>query len=482
MCILNATGKVCDDLKASKGTIPFDCCVHEGPPTFKAQARQTWWSRGARLASLAAQPFSGAQPALQPATSLCAESRSESRYGSFDAGNAYKHTEALSYPRLVGTPGERRAARYIHRQLAALGLSVTREWFRLSIFPSEVGSRLIFLMGTLLAISAALLTPSWPAVSACGWALVALLVNAPWRLSGFVGRRWPPATVSANLLASLPKSPEADAPARVVFMAHYDSKSQLYPTGVRVGLVCAVTMLCLLLAILGIAVAVGFPQALTAGAALNCSIAVAVLLAVLAANVTGNRSPGALDNASGVGTLLELAHGWRPQADAPLDVVWVATGCEEAELNGARNVLERHQSWWQEKPTLLINLDSVGAGARVYLAGDQQGLGLAETAADELGILHARLRVLGAGMDHEPFTAANLPSLSILGDVVGKSLAMHSSRDNPSILERPALDRAGQLAAHIAWCWGRMHQSAARNSLTRACTCWTASSALRPDR
>jgi hypothetical protein len=182
----------------------------------------------------------------------------------------------------------------------------------------------------------------------------------------------------------------------------------------------------------------------------------------LVANVTGNRSPGALDNGSAVGTLLELARSWRPLPGAPVEVVWVASGSEEVGLDGARHFLRLRKAWWREKPTLLINLESVGAGARVYLAGERQALRLAESVAGEFGLPQGRLRVLGAGMDHEPFAARGLAALSILGDVVGKSFALHSRRDDMGLIEPAALERAGRLAAHLAWRWAEMHRPAVR--------------------
>jgi hypothetical protein len=245
----------------------------------------------------------------------------------------------------------------------------------------------------------------------------------------------------------------------VIFTAHYDTKSQLLPTGVRVALVTGTTGICLLLALLGLTAAAGLHGVLPeARAWLLAGVVVACVVGLLV-NVTGNRSPGAMDNGSAVGVLLELARCWRPRPEAPVEVVWVATGSEEVELDGARHLLREHGSWWQEKPTLLINLESVGAGARVYLAGEAGALRLAREAARDLKLAHASLHVLGAGMDHEPFAACGLPAVSILGDVVRKSFALHSRRDDLPLIEQPALERAGLLAAHLAWRWAALHQA-----------------------
>ena len=72
------------------------------------------------------------------------ESRTLTEPSSFDARRAYRHTRELCYPRRVGTRGERRAARYIAREFASLGLRCTRERFAVSQFPAEVGSRVVF--------------------------------------------------------------------------------------------------------------------------------------------------------------------------------------------------------------------------------------------------------------------------------------------------------------------------------------------------
>src|SRR5207253_5625864 len=120
-----------------------------------------------------------------------------------------------------------------------------------------------------------------------------------------------------------------------------------------------------------------YPPLLATSGPWRMASVVLILLAGLTANFTGNHSPGALDNGSAVGVLLELARSWQPQSDAPVEVVWVATGSEEVELDGARHLLRTHADWWEEKPTLLINLESVGAGSHVYLAGEPRALGLA---------------------------------------------------------------------------------------------------------
>src|SRR5438105_6212759 len=138
----------------------------------------------------------------------------------FDSERAYAHTQALCYPRRVGTPRERRAARYIWREFAASGLACQREPFQVSHFPAEIGNRLAFVLAGLLAVGGVLLFRIQPAVAALCWVAAAVVTNSPWRLGKLFGTTWRPCTTSHNVLAALPKA-TTEAPARVIFMAHY---------------------------------------------------------------------------------------------------------------------------------------------------------------------------------------------------------------------------------------------------------------------
>jgi hypothetical protein len=114
----------------------------------------------------------------------------------FNHKHAYDHTKALCYPRRVGTPRERRAARYIWRHFNALGLAWEREPFRVSHFPTEIGNRLAFVVAGFAVLLGVALLPNYPTLAIPCWLLAAFGVNAPWRLSRLFGTSWPPCTTS----------------------------------------------------------------------------------------------------------------------------------------------------------------------------------------------------------------------------------------------------------------------------------------------
>ncbi len=74
---------------------------------------------------------------------------------------------------------------------------------------------------------------------------------------------------------------------------------------------------------------------------------------------------GAFDNASGVGLLLELARALR-DTPTPYTLVFVAFGAEEAGEKGSRHFVAAMSARDRADTLLMIDLDSVAAGDRVY--------------------------------------------------------------------------------------------------------------------
>ncbi|MCJ7659919.1 MAG: M28 family peptidase, partial [Anaerolineales bacterium] len=132
-------------------------------------------------------------------------------------------------------------------------------------------------------------------------------------------------------------------------------------------------------------------------------------------------SPGANDNASGVGVVFGLAQHLAQEPLAHTEVRLVFTGCEEAASYGIVSFLDSHASELG-KDTVYIIIDQVGFGHLCYLTSDglvrkhtthPHALELARTAADTQHDVITTERVGLAYTDAVPATKRNLVALTL---------------------------------------------------------------------
>ncbi|HEU4585479.1 MAG TPA: M28 family peptidase [Gemmatimonadaceae bacterium] len=251
---------------------------------------------------------------------------------------ARRHLERLAaVPRPAGSPAETAARDYCAEVLRSLGFEVSEEPFEFSTLPGRFGT-------PLCGAAAIAMMAAAGHVGFRGHAKGALLVLAiggvavlvvAWWLARFGVLELPWSRQrSVNLAAvrrakRLPATPGGSADPDVWLVAHLDSKSQPLPIAIRalgVMLSLAVWVIALVVSVLQIA---GMPLS-----AWWPAITVAGVLAgvPVAATVVGSRSPGALDNASGVATVLIAAE------ESPTDrsIGVLLTSGEELGLAGAR--------------------------------------------------------------------------------------------------------------------------------------------------
>lgn len=162
------------------------------------------------------------------------------------------------------------------------------------------------------------------------------------------------------------------------------------------------------------------------------------------------QAPGANDDASGVGMMLELARLAGTRAPAT-QVVFVAFGAEEPRGGGdddhhygSRAFVERLGASG-EGLVGAVSLDRVGIGDEVRVCTG--GLGPRVLARAFL----ARARALGIeadscenrASDHWPFEKAGFAGVRLLG---ADDPAYHTARDLPNVVERAQIARIGRLA------------------------------------
>lgn len=378
----------------------------------------------------------------------------------FDGHRALAHISKLAdMRRLPGTPGERQAQAYLRGVGEDIGVPMRPEEFAYSSVPLT-----LFLPGVCLLLAALCLVGSltylW-GTALCiipgALLLIAILLAFRWSAAfesfgaaGGTGR-------SLNLLGEIKAR---DPRGAVVLSAHYDSKSQTMPVVVRAAFYIlgftGAMLLGLALVIVGIMKAAG-SGALGNSAGFYVSLFPVFFLVLLVFNFTGNKSPGALDNASGEAVILEAARVLAAQPLENLDVIIASFGCEEVGLCGSVNYLLAHEEELTGRPTYMLNFDMpFSPGGNLYINtgfelppvySSEHLCELAREAAGEMGFEMKGIYLpVGAAADHMPWVKHGIEATGF----VGAATYIHRKSDSLERINREALRRAGEIALRVA--------------------------------
>jgi hypothetical protein len=311
----------------------------------------------------------------------------------FSPQQALGFARALARPRRVGSSGDQAAAAEIVDLMTEFGYKVEQQSFQ--FYASLHGwIRLELVIGALLIITMMILhsLSSWvrflPAILII--ALISLVnplhrwvqsasillearprLTAGARLLSWIG----PCYTSTNIVATSTELQKADFVPHLLLMAHYDSKSQTLPLPLRMGLFAlfilggfsSATLMILSLLLPSLATPIPYIA--------WSSLLPGILLITMK---VGNDSPGATDNASGVGLVLHLAENLATNKDLfqKLRVDFLFTAAEEEGLMGAQAYVVMNKSMLQSQAqsggVYILNFDGIGAKGRLLLNGTSQ--------------------------------------------------------------------------------------------------------------
>ena len=377
----------------------------------------------------------------------------------YDAKRAYHHIRQLAFPRLVGSTGEADARAYIVKQFTELGLHVVKEPFYFTKFPAEVLPRI--LCGLFVPV---VLSVPWfgerfpiPVCLACLLSLSVAMFCTQWqkRFEGLydVGRRH----YSENIIATNSAEQNSKTPV-LLFVAHYDSKSQVLPIAVRAvayGIAILGIMVLTAATVVKVITFTWLPGYIVwslAGITTFC-------LLLLQINLTQNRSPGGFDNASGVGVMLEIARVSMARGEKK-SITFLAAGAEEYGMCGALRYIQKHADEYDRNHTYVINLDGLGVGKGVNLV-TRYGIPpvrttrrLAETfwtsGASLGGQVWERYLPIGVGLDSIPIASRGFETITLTaGDVGSVALKIHSKQDRSDLIDVESLQQVGALIVDV---------------------------------
>ena len=366
----------------------------------------------------------------------------EARRYRFDAREVL---QTIAQPRLTGSKAAETVTEEIRARFEKLGYEVRDQGFSISTWPGRFSVSLAGVFYLAGAIGSALLaTIGHPGVALVVQLSVLVLIGGLAVLQRLAMNIVPFGRIEAsNLIAGVPgKRP------RYYVMAHRDSKSQPIPLAFRgpaivLGIIAWIALVVLYL--LGLLdPAFNNPATIML---LGVLAAVAGLILILC--WVNNNSPGALDNASGVATLLGVAER---ELDAG-DVAFIVTDAEELGLAGAREVATSLPASFG-----VINVDGIDDYGTFHIV-ERFGWPRKQGAAPHLAaallsaaaaLNHNAVRrnvPIGLLLDHIPIVRAGTPALTLMrGDL--KSLSrVHRPADNLEVLKGTGVDDAVSLVS-----------------------------------
>jgi hypothetical protein len=262
-------------------------------------------------------------------------------------------------PRRAGSEAERRTARHLERRLRELGRDAEVEPIRVNpaFWLAHLAHALMGIVGSVLAVYEPL----------AGLALVAIAtVSAFGDLTGsfHLARRLTGARASQNVVSD----EDTGKPGLLVLVAHYDSprggmllepRFRAWPRVLLASLV--LIAVCALLRLVGIDAGWLTIVQFVPTVAL---IAACPLFADIGLSHTRD---GALDNGSGVATVLRLAEQYGGTLEH-FDLMVVFNGASAHSALGMRSWLKRHRPHFDASATAVVTVDSVGAGTPHHAA------------------------------------------------------------------------------------------------------------------
>ncbi len=355
--------------------------------------------------------------------------------------------ELASSPRFTGSSNESAARARCAGILRESGFVVEEEAFEFSEFPARAAPPLIALMlgGTAIGMGALAATGHSQGALILGIAVATILSV----LGGMLSRNgvldFPLLTSSsANLVAQ-----RHEARPHIWLVAHLDSKSQTIPMLIRIGSAAAASVFFTLTVIVSLAQALAGVFAASVPLVLGFLTAAALLPILLC--FTGNRSNGALDNASGVVSMLAAA-----ALLGDRDVGILITSGEELGLAGARAFLRS-----RTETAIAINCDTIDdSGKFLFMRSGMNPESLEsaiERAAERTGVLGMRGRpgrrlsrmLPGVLADNIAFTDAGWASFTLSRGNLRTLSRVHTHRDRADSMDGTGIAQAAALIAAI---------------------------------
>lgn len=292
-----------------------------------------------------------------------------------DENYAFEITEKLSFPRLEGSEGARKAKEFVSREFEKAGYSeIKREKFKTSMSLWNATRYFFLFEGLLLLTLPVSLIYFKPAIPF----ITAIFIFSVFKFSGWTHNS------GVKLSKNEKNNYESEniyveqkgkgSRKKIVLLAHWDSKSQTFPSLLRIVLFTyfafgslALSFSYVIISLISIFLNKDFVQVNNILNVLCITVSISGLVNFF--NKTGNKSPASTDNAAAVGVLITLAKYFKQHPLENSDLIFLSTGSEELNLAGSETFIGKHENEFDRENAYFINLDGIGGrGEMKYIS------------------------------------------------------------------------------------------------------------------
>ncbi|MBN1801365.1 MAG: M28 family peptidase [Candidatus Lokiarchaeota archaeon] len=395
----------------------------------------------------------------------------------FDKDRLFNLVKIFSFPRLSGTDGEEKSVKLCVKEFKNIGFKeedLEQEKFVFSDFYSTTLIQLVMIISLTSYLILLYLAYIYPIVILFVFGVIAIVIiliikglRTPEK--GFWGEYFGTSHSSTNVIAKIPalENPSKNC-GHLIISAHLDSKSQSFKTGWRIvlyrlflfgGIILGILYLVQLFS--GIFIghlgrfSIFFQLSIWA-----CTFVLFLSNVMLLFLTTGNKSPGALDNASGMSIVFELARYFKMYPLNNLNLWFCQFSAEELGTMGSRIFVNNREHLFLKGKTFQINLDMISSAKHGKKKNRVQylksygifprkvispllGRYLDQAAAKEGLEIHGFHLSTGAHLDSVPFHLRGYDAIDIATRAAAKYT--HNKIDTPDKVDPEVLLRTAKI-------------------------------------
>jgi hypothetical protein len=295
----------------------------------------------------------------------------------FKQKRLFEYVTEFSFPRLPGTEGEKRAVELSEKTFTDIGFKdqeIYKESFKFSDFYSTSLIKLLMTINLTFYLVLLLFVYIYPFVTILiiiFFSLIIMLIIRGLKNPeepGFWGEYYGEMLEATNIYTKIPaKNLSEENAGNIIVSAHLDSKSQSYQTAWRVvvyriwlfgGIALGIFLIIFLLDVF---TPINILDSLIVIGIWTSTITVSFSNVLLMFLNTHNKSPGAIDNASGMAIVFELSSYFREYPLDNFNLWFVQFSAEELGTMGSRIFLNEHEENFEKGKVFQINMDMVSS-------------------------------------------------------------------------------------------------------------------------